>query len=49
MPAKCVKCEELFDMSYDYRGESEESMAEKETGKKGNKLLCWGCRNEKRR
>jgi hypothetical protein len=43
MPAKCVNCSELFDMSYDYKGETVESLAEKELGK-GNKLLCWECR-----
>ena len=45
MPAKCVHCESVFDLSYDYK-ESYEGVSEKEMTEKGkkNNLLCWECR-----
>lgn len=53
MPAKCVKCGGVFDMSYDYKNESDESLAglpEKEAiAKKVSKLLCWECRANAKR
>lgn len=42
MPAKCVKCEELFDLRYDYSGD--DGLGEKEVGKKNSNMLCWDCR-----
>jgi len=39
MPAKCVKCDELFDLRYDYSGEE---AAERDHD--CSKLLCWECR-----
>ena len=48
MPAKCAKCSELFDMSYDFKGETAESLAERELGSR-TKLLCWDCRARAKR
>jgi hypothetical protein len=41
MPAKCMKCGGVFDVSDDFK-ETEENLAEKEITK--GKLLCWECR-----
>lgn len=50
MPAKCVKCGGVFDMSYDYKSANDESLSEKESvAKKVSKLLCWECRANARR
>ncbi len=45
MPAKCVHCGGVFDLSYDYNSEHE-SRDERELTKRelANKLLCWECR-----
>jgi hypothetical protein len=40
MPAKCVKCDEVFDMSYDQCNSETSS----EKTKKFSELMCWECR-----
>lgn len=45
MPVKCVKCDALFDLRYDYSGAE---AAEKDEAKP-NKLLCWDCRANSRK
>lgn len=51
IPAQCRKCGELFDLSYDLEGISEERlMAEvmKMARKNPKALQCWECRNDGR-
>lgn len=47
MPTTCVKCEKLFDASYDFA--KEEEIAERELLKKNKESLCWECRLKKAR
>jgi len=42
MPATCVKCEKIFDASYDFV--KEEDVTERELLKKNKESLCWECR-----
>jgi hypothetical protein len=48
MPAKCNKCGELFDLSYDFEGLSDESrmigMLKAVSLSRRKALLCWECR-----
>ena len=46
MPATCVKCEKLFDASYDFS--KEEEIAERDLLKKDKESRCWECRIGKR-
>jgi len=50
MPEKCSKCGELYDLSYDLEGNSEERQFGKArvlAGKKtGKAQLCWECRGK---
>jgi len=46
MPATCVKCEKLFDASYDFA--KEEEITERELLKKDRESLCWECRSRKK-
>ena len=44
MPMECIKCKELFDLSYDL--DKERDLQEKAVGakKKMKGYLCWDCR-----
>ena len=48
IPAECVKCGELFDMSYDLKNsierEIEEELENRFVWKSNNEILCWECR-----